>query len=526
MNPTNRRTALTLVERKAWGGSQVDSLTYYRMFKHYKPFNFGVKAAQLFTSKLGEHMVNKKFTYMTVASGNYYSLPGGVEDYEWHVVGSPRIDFTFTDLLVGANDQVGKGNATFEIALDRPWLHEPAIIKIENSNAPLIKIIGHPVQMSPNSWKYKAQLQTSNPNAWLDAKYISPGRTAIDASTSVASELNNKYAGDSYSEMYKLQSYIGRYARKIEITDRAIRAELSARKSGKSYKDDDRSIGKGFIFQQKLRNQNTGDVVEAGAFITMAEARLEERIMQDREIMAEFGSAEKTFDRDTQREIKVAPGWRQIVRDGHYWEHNGSITLSDIYEYLMNIFITRRQFSERKIRIASGEAGIEFLHRLLAEEAKLFTTIDTNFVRARTDGDGYNSNELEFGAQFTRWVAPNGLIVEMVYDPIKDDRHFFPELAPGTNRTVESFCYDIFDFGATDQKAVDAGVENITMVMEEDAEEYFTASNVYNFETGAIQDGSNAYGTSKELGIYRAINGSLAVWDVTRVGRIEFNPNF
>ena len=62
------------------------------------------------------------------------------------------------------------------------------------------------------------------------------------------------------------------------------------------------------------------------------------------------------------------------------------------------------------------------------------------------------------------------------------------------------------------------------MVIEEDAELYATSSNMYNFESGAIKDGSNAYGTSKELGIYREINGSLAVWDVTRVGRIEFSP--
>ena len=59
MNPTNRRSALQLVHRKAFGGTYTDSLTYYRMFKHYRPHNFGVRAAQLFSSKLGEHMVTK-----------------------------------------------------------------------------------------------------------------------------------------------------------------------------------------------------------------------------------------------------------------------------------------------------------------------------------------------------------------------------------------------------------------------------------------------------------------------------------
>lgn len=119
----------------------------------------------------------------------------------------------------------------------------------------------------------------------------------------------------------------------------------------------------------------------------------------------------------------------------------------------------------------------------------------------------------------------NGVIVEIVYDPIKDDRKLFPELAPGTNRTLESFAMDIFDFGTTEQKARDASrEENITMVLQDGVESYFTVSNVYDFESGAEKSGGNVYVNNKELGIYREMSGSLCVWDVTRIGRIYFNP--
>lgn len=112
----------------------------------------------------------------------------------------------------------------------------------------------------------------------------------------------------------------------------------------------------------------------------------------------------------------------------------------------------------------------------------------------------------------------NGVTVSIVYDPMKDDRKLFPELAPGTNRTIESFAMDIFDFGVTNQKASDAaGEKNITMVMQDGVELYATVSNVYDFETGAIKDGSNAGAFSKELGIYREMSGSLCCWDTTRV---------
>lgn len=116
--------------------------------------------------------------------------------------------------------------------------------------------------------------------------------------------------------------------------------------------------------------------------------------------------------------------------------------------------------------------------------------------------------------QFTKIIGTNGTTITMVYDPMKDNRNLFPELAPGTNRTLESFAMDIFDFGVTDQTPNDAGSQNnITMVMQDGVESYFSVSNVYNFETGAIKDGSNAYSNNKELGIYREMSGSLNVWD-------------
>jgi len=175
------------------------------------------------------------------------------------------------------------------------------------------------------------------------------------------------------------------------------------------------------------------------------------------------------------------------------------------------------------IKIATGEAGLEMLHKLVAAEASQFQYVDTLSIRdAKSE---YHDYAKDYGIQFTKIRFPMGYVVEFVHDPIKDDRKLFMELAPGTNRTVESYCMDIFDFGSTDQKALDAtGGQNICAVMQDGVESYFTVSNVYNFETGAVKDGSNVYSPNKESGIYRELSRSLCVWDVTRVGRLEFNP--
>lgn len=531
----SRKTALQTVERHAWGGSFFDSLTHAAMFKRYQPFNFGVRTSQLFSSKLGSHLVNKKFTYMTSAKKNVYVLPGGTDDYQWYLMGDADVDFRITELLVAADAQPGKGNLPFKIAADRDWLHEPAVIKLEGSNLPLLRIIGQPIQRSVNSWEYEVELQTGDPNAWIPVEYLMPGRRFIRVSTLVSDELNGKYAPDQYGEMFKLQSWVANYANKAEFTDKFIRTEIACRTEGRSLPSNagysvggamysEGAISSGYLYQQEFQS-NDKTTIEKGVFVSKIEARLLERTEMDREMAMEFGQLQKTVDRESGRTIKAAPGWRQIVRDGHYKEHNGTLTLSEIYEYLQQIFITRKSFTDRHIMIASGEAGIEFLSRLIAAEASQFQYIDTLFSSKRTDPQGYHPNELEYGAQFTKIKMTNGVIVEIVYDPIKDDRKLFPELAPGTNRTIESYAMDIFDFGVTEQKAADAARdENITMVMQDGVESYFTVSNVYDFNTGAIKDGSNAYAHNKELGIYRELSGSLCVWDVTRVGRIEYVP--
>lgn len=531
-----RNSALVTHDRKSWGGSYMDSFTHAAMFRAYKPFDFGVMTAKLFSAEVGSDLINKKWTYYTIAQKNVYVLPGGVDDYTWFVMSETEVEFRFTELLVDPAGQPGKGGLPFRIALDRDWLHEPAIIKLAGSNLPLVKILGHPTQRSANSFEYEVELQDGDVNSFMPIQYLQPGMTAIRVSSSTSDELNTKYAPDQYGEMYKLYNWTSNYANKVEVTDKFIRMEIAARKNGQALPNDSYSVGgssvkgaavtSGYIYQTDIRDKSNGKMIKKGTWMTAAEARLEDRTMMDREMMMEFGRLQKTVDRDSGRTIKVPAGWRSLVRDGHFMEHNGNLSLSDIFEFVNNIFITRKNFKDREIKIATGEGGIDFLSRLIFQEYSSVVTLDTHFVRDNPNPIGVHNNELEYGAQFTRIRMSNGVTLTMVHDPMKDNRAYFPELAPGTNRTLESYSMDIFDWGVTDQTPNSAGTKNnICMVMQDGVEEFYTVSNVYNFETGAEVSGGNTYGNNKELGIYRAMSGNLNVWDCSRIGRIEMNPN-
>lgn len=320
-----RKTALQTVERQGWGGTYYDSLTHASMFKSYKPYNFGIQGARLFSSELGSHLVNKKFTFMTQAQGNVYMLPGGVDDYEWFLVADADIDFRITELLVDPAGQTGKGGLPFKIALDRDWLGEPTLIKLPNADLPLLRILGQPTQIGTNSFEYEVVLQTGDLTSWIPVDYLQPDTKVIAVSTAVTDELNYKFSGDQFGEMFKLQSFTGQFARKAEFTDKFIRTEIAARKDGRpmpkgtaysiggdTYSDG--AVGVGYVYSQKFNTTSSGQVeqIEKGVFISKIEGRLDERVHMDREMNMEFGQGQKTTDRESGRTLKIAPGWRQI----------------------------------------------------------------------------------------------------------------------------------------------------------------------------------------------------------------------
>lgn len=529
-----RTTALVTHERQSFGGSYFDFFTHAQMFNSGTPYNFGVMASRVFAQEVDGNVINKLFTFYTMAQGNSYGLPGGTDDYSWYFGYDAEVEFRITELLVDPTSQPGKGNLPFKIAANHGWLHEPAIIKLGTDGLPLLRILGHPIQRSANSWEYEVVIQDGDPNSFIPVNAIRPDRTFVRVSSGVADELNQKFAPDQYGEMYKLQSWVSNYANKAEFTDKFIRIEIESRKKGQrtnvDYSVDGTKmsgpcVGSGYVYQADIRDKNTGKAIQKGVFLSAVEARLEERTMMDREMMMKFGRLEKTVDRNSGRPIKFAPGWDQIVKnDGHLLEHNGSLTLDQFFEYLNNIFINRKGFMSRDIKLVGGSGAISWLNKKIYEEYSNILTVDSHFVKPAASKTGVHENELQYGAQFTRILLPMGITVSIEYDASKDNTAIYKTMAPGTNYTLESYAIDIYDFGATNYKAKGTTrSENMTMVYQDGVESFYTVSNVYDFTTGAEKSGGNVSSNSKELGIYREMSGSLCVWDTSRIGRVQMN---
>lgn len=332
--------------------------------------------------------------------------------------------------------------------------------------------------------------------------------------------------------MFNLQSHIGYVGRKVEVTDKFIRLEMNGKSQNMGYSisgnggsfTDGQAVGVGYIYQPGLEDKTKSKKIPQGSFISMAEARLAERINEDKNFMMEFGRTEVTVDPETGRPIKVAPGWRQIRKDGHYYPHNGTLNLYDIYEKLQDLFVTRFGVGEPVVVLRTGKGGIELFSRMVNAEAGLnpFTLVDSFFVQ-RTKSD-ITPNALKYGAQFTEILMPNGITLKVMYDPSKDNPRYYPEKVPGTNYSYESFTFDVLDLGVTDAAPANARTRsNICLIHEEAYEEYYNVSNVYDIRTGAKKNGETVAVLDKQAGIYRGSSVGLGVWDTSRILSMPYN---
>ena len=528
-----RKTALQTIERKSFGGSFYDSQNWATMFRSYTPYDMGVMGAQTFSSELGSHIVNKPFMWYTQAQGNVFELPGGHSDYSWKLLAEAEVRATITRTT--ADTTPGKGGMEFKFYLDQGWFHEPTVLKVEGRNQPGITIKGEPVQISANEWEYTGVVQDGDLMSYITPAQLTAGKTVMDMYTSVSDELNTKYSGLQFGNLTSLQSWIGYVARKLEVTDKFIRLEKSCKEKGTNVPDgmgykgfgntmQYSAIGTGYVIGKN--GMGSQEIVQKGRFIPTVSAMLEEKLAMDKEMGMFFGRLQNSQDWDTGRPKKTPPGWLQIVKDGHYKSHNGNLTLNDFYEFLNAQFTPRKDFQERATVLRTGSGGLEFFSRLVAAQAGLsgLTFLDSYFVSRVPSAHAAQGSGLQFGNQFTRIKLPNGHLIECMFDATKDNPILFPEMANGTNYTEESFSFDIWDLGDTNAAPSMAKTKsNIAMVYEPEAEENFHFSGIYDPITGSVKDGSSVSSLGKEVGFYRASSYGLAIWDVSRIGRWEYN---
>jgi hypothetical protein len=210
---------------------------------------------------------------------------------------------------------------------------------------------------------------------------------------------------------------------------------------------------------------------------------------------------------------KTGPGLRQQMQDGHIQYYNGVLTERFLQDYLMDIFFARVNEGDRNITCMTGTGGAILFHDLLAASASSFLQIDTNFVQ-KVPSNSQDVNHLAYGAQFTKYIGPEGICVTLIKNPMYDDKFYCPEMSPfKANMPIDSFRFTFLDFGKNKDME-----NNIEFVSVEDTYRWGYVSGTVT-PTGPVKGGS---ATSLTAGITYFMEGSAGVWmkDVSRCGEL------
>lgn len=99
--------------------------------------------------------------------------------------------------------------------------------------------------------------------------------------------------------------------------------------------------------------------------------------------------------------MNTTPGIREQLKDSWVQYYNGPMTVNGLKDYLMDIFFTRKDETERNVVGTVGTLGSIMFHDALAAIANGFLTVDTNFIQKIPSN--VETPHLAIGAQYTRY---------------------------------------------------------------------------------------------------------------------------
>lgn len=177
----------------------------------------------------------------------------------------------------------------------------------------------------------------------------------------------------------------------------------------------------------------------------VAEAKMHEALHKSAEVAMIYGKKETRAAKDGYT-IKTGSGIREQMKDGWGEYYSMPLTTNRLLDHFMNIFFTRKDEGDRKVVGMTGTYGALFFHRMLAADAKSILTVDSHYIDSIGNKNG--TPELAYGAQFTRYRGPQGIVIDLMTNPFYDDNTYCQRTHPAyPGIPIDSFRMDFLDFG-------------------------------------------------------------------------------
>lgn len=382
-----------------------------------KPHVFEGKMTQLFTSK--RYSDNPLTTLL--AGKNEKTI--STTRWEWNMkAANTRPLVVMENVEPSSNTTPGKFKQPFKIKLDEDWYLPGDIINPGAANKKWqVRIQTQPIRMG-NGFVYEVRGMSDDPQWSLPLKYLAVN-TPWSKLFSQYEEAAEQSGSTQYSFPIAMENRMSRFRKKYRVTGDAAEEVLAVKMADSkgNYHD---------------------------SWIKYAEVEYWEQWYRELERGYWYSRSTDTVLGANGRPIYSGPGVQEQLEDSHQHYYT-TLTARLIEEFLMDIFYSRiKPGKQRRIKGWSGEYGMIQFHRAIMninEHRKGFiSVVDTNFISK--ESSSYNSNALGYGYQYTVYRMANGAELELIHQPLYDDREISNEIDPVTGYPTESMRITFLDF--------------------------------------------------------------------------------
>jgi hypothetical protein len=378
-------------------------------------------------------------------------------EFYWELIGSsrrniPLVEASFQNATVTDSDNnIGEGGQEFELTFDEQWFFKGEIIVGEKNEVYPIRLLddGYP---SGSQWVHTCEIAGSD-------------RSGIPGSELVA----GKRFTEEFAPVGKgLSREVGGIRR---VTPVSMRGELTTIRIDHKLPGD--ATNKQVVMGIPVIDKD-GSKKVFGALALYEDWLVEQEFSLYKNKFLMYGKTNRTSDgqyhnKDVSgRSIKIGSGIReQMEQSNTYFYNEFSIELLE--EILFGLSEGKLGFDQRVFILRTGERGAAEFHKAVLQTTSGWSanmsTPGTNPATVMSTSSPLHKNSMKAGFQFVEYLAPNGVCVKLEVDDFYDDKIRNTIKIPGSNGVAESYRFDIFYMGTTEnpniQKVAVKGMDEI-----------------------------------------------------------------
>lgn len=382
-----------------------------------KPTVFEPKLTQIFTA---QRYSDNPLT--TTLSGKAEKTIGTTV-WEWNMKGATsRPLVVMENVEPDANTTPGKMKQTFKLKLDEDWFLPGDIL---HPGAPSkkyqVRIQSQPYRHG-NGFVYEVRGMSDDPAWFMPLTYLKVSQP-WGKLYSQYEEAAEQSGSTQYSMPIAMQNRMSRFRKKYRVTGDAANEVLAI----------------------KIADSN-GRMHDS--WIKYAEIEYWEQWFREIERGYWYSRSTDSVQGANGRPIFSGPGVQEQLEDSHQ-HYFSTLSARLIEEYLMDIFYSRvKPGKARRIKGYSGEYGMINFHRAVMDWQKKngFIQVVDQVGSLTKESSPLNANALGAGYQYVRYRMVNGAELELVHNPLYDDREINFEIDPVTGYPMESQRITFLDF--------------------------------------------------------------------------------